>query len=113
MARLKTGGQQKKELRGPLGLCCHCGCASHGDHPECLAAGEVRGGWRGLAEYDAMAGIAWLWEAAAGSNIEALPAQESTGPNPADRGKNGTKRSLLVASGANRHIAFPQVGAAI
>ena len=53
------------------------------------------------------------WEAADGSNIKAPLAQESIGPNPTDRGKNGTKRSLfvdehgvplsLVVTGANRH----------
>lgn len=42
---------------------------------------------RGLAEYDALAGIAWHWQAADGSNIEAPLAQESIGPNPTDRGK--------------------------
>ena len=42
---------------------------------------------RGLAEYDAMEGIAWVWEAADGTNIEAPLAQESIGPNPTDRGK--------------------------
>jgi putative transposase len=68
---------------------------------------------RGLVEYDELEGIAWLWQAADGSNIEAPLAQESIGPNPTDRGKNGTKRSLLVdergvplsfvVTGANRH----------
>lgn len=42
---------------------------------------------RGLAEYDEMEGIAWLWQSADGSNIEAPLAQESIGPNPTDRGK--------------------------
>ena len=42
---------------------------------------------RGLAEYDAMEGIARLRESADGSNIEAPLAEESIGPNPTDRGK--------------------------
>ena len=42
---------------------------------------------RGLAEYDEMEGIAWLWQSADGSIIEAPLAQESVGPNPTDRGK--------------------------
>jgi transposase len=46
---------------------------------------------RGLAEYDEMKGIAWLWESADGSNIEAPLAQESVGPNPTDRGKKWNK----------------------
>jgi len=44
--------------------------------------------WRkGLAEYDEMEGIAWLWQSADGSNLKAPLAQESVGPNPTDRGK--------------------------
>jgi transposase len=51
-------------------------------------AGVFRNIWiRGLAEYDALQGIAWHWEAADGSNIEAPLAKESVGPNPTDRGK--------------------------
>ena len=42
---------------------------------------------RGLAEYDELEGIAWLWESADGTNIEAPLARESVGPNPTDRGK--------------------------
>ena len=45
----------------------------------------------GLAEYDEMKGIAWLWESADGANIEAPLAQESVGPNPTDRGKKWNK----------------------
>lgn len=58
-------------------------------------AGVFRDIWRrGLAEYDALKGIAWLWEAADGSNIEAPLAQESIGPNPTDRGKKRDKAEL-------------------
>jgi len=42
---------------------------------------------RGLAEYDELEGIAWEWQAADSTNIEAPLAQESVGPNPTDRGK--------------------------
>jgi len=52
------------------------------------AAGVFQAIWRrGLAEYDELAGIAWFWESADGSNIEAPLALESVGPNPTDRGK--------------------------
>lgn len=44
-----------------------------------------------LAEYDEMEGIAWEWQAADGSQIEAPLAQESVGPNPTDRGKKWDK----------------------
>lgn len=58
-------------------------------------AGVFRNIWRrGLAEYDALEGIAWLWEAADGSNIEAPLAQESIGPNPTDRGKKRHKATF-------------------
>ena len=57
--------------------------------------GVFRDIWRrGLAEYDALEGIAWLWEAADGSSIEAPLAQESIGPNPTDRGKKRNKAEL-------------------
>ena len=60
-------------------------------------AGVFRDIWRrGLAEYDALEGIVWLWEAADGSNIEAPLAQESIGPNPTDRGK---KRNQTECAG--------------
>ncbi len=68
---------------------------------------------RCLDKYDEIAGIAWLWEAADGSNIEAPLAQESIGPNPTDRGKKWNKAShpcrrkrcplSAVLTGANRH----------
>jgi len=44
--------------------------------------------WRkGLAEYDAMEGIAWAWQSIDGSMVKAPLAQEAVGPNPTDRGK--------------------------
>lgn len=68
---------------------------------------------KGLAEYDEMEGIAWTWQSIDGTMIKASTAQESVGPNPTDREKNGTKRHILVdergvplsivVTGANRH----------
>jgi putative transposase len=65
----------------------------------------------GLTEYDEVKGIAWKWQAADGTMTKAPLGGQTTGPNPTDRGKSGTKRSLLVdergvplaieASGAN------------
>jgi transposase len=49
----------------------------------------------GLVEYDEMEGIAWEWQAADGSLGKAPLAQESVGSNPADRGKNGSKKKSL------------------
>ena len=62
--------------------------AVHRKFQQWAAAGFFQRLWRrGLAEYYEMEGIAWLWEAADGSNIEAPLARESVGPNPTDRGK--------------------------
>jgi transposase len=46
---------------------------------------------RGLAEYDDMEGIAWEWQSIDGSMNKAPLAQESSGPNPTDRGKKRNK----------------------
>ena len=43
----------------------------------------------GLAEYDAMEGIAWAWQSIDGAMTKAPLAHESVGRNPTDRGKNG------------------------
>ena len=60
-----------------------------------------------------MEGIAWKWQSIDGAMTKALLAQETVGRNPTDRGKNGTKRHILVdgrgvplsivVTGANRH----------
>jgi putative transposase len=67
----------------------------------------------GLAEYDELAGIGWDWQSVDGSMVKAPFAQAAVGPAPTDRGKQGTKRSLLcdrrgvplglMIEGANRH----------
>ena len=41
----------------------------------------------GLAEYDAMEGIAWEWQSIDGALGKAPLAREGAGPNPTDRGK--------------------------
>lgn len=50
----------------------------------------------GLTEYDELKGIDWKWQAADGAMTKAPLGGEKTGKNPTDRGKLGTKRSLLV-----------------
>jgi putative transposase len=53
--------------------------------------------WRaGLEEYDELRGIKWKWQAVDGAITKAPLGGQSTGPNPTDRAKRGTKRSLLV-----------------
>jgi len=62
--------------------------ALHAKFQQWERAGFFQALWRrGLAEYDDLEGIAWEWQAADGTNIEAPLAQESIGPNPTDRGK--------------------------
>ncbi len=50
----------------------------------------------GLTEYDELKGVAWKWQAVDGAMTKAPLGGEKTGKNPTDRGKLGTKRSLLV-----------------
>lgn len=67
----------------------------------------------GLQEYDELAGIGWDWQSVDGSTVKAPFARAAVGPAPTDRGKQGTKRSILcdrrgiplglVIEGANRH----------
>lgn len=48
--------------------------------------------WRsGLAEYDAMGGIAWEWQSIDGAMHKAPLGQECVGNNPTDRGKKRPK----------------------
>jgi transposase len=51
--------------------------------------------WRaGLAEYDEMEGISWLWQSIDGAMNKAPLAQETVGPNPTDRGKKRKQTSF-------------------
>jgi len=61
--------------------------AIHKRFLEWEAAGVFRALWQaGLAEYDAMEGIAWRWQSIDGALVKAPLAQESVGANPTDRG---------------------------
>jgi putative transposase len=67
----------------------------------------------GLLEYDERVGIEWEWQAMDWGITKAPLGEKGTGHNPTDRGKSGTKRSLLTegrgmplavtVEGANRH----------
>jgi putative transposase len=62
-----------------------------------VRAGVFRRMWAaGLTDYDELKGIAWKWQAADGAMTKAPLGGGKTGPNPTDRAKRGTKRSLLV-----------------
>jgi len=78
------------------------------------AAGVFLALWQaGLTEYEELCGIEWEWQAVDGVMTKAPFGGAATGANPTDRGKAGTKRSLLVdgagmplavaVDGANRH----------
>lgn len=77
-------------------------------------AGVFTSLWQqGLCEYDQQKGIAWRWQSVDGCMTKAPLGGEAVGPNPTDRAKSGTKRSLLTdacgiplalaVDGANRH----------
>ena len=60
-------------------------------------AGFFQALWQaGLAEYDAMEGIAWRWQSIDGAMMKAPLAQEQVGRNPTDRGK---KRQQAASAG--------------
>ena len=86
----------------------------HDRFQEWEQAGFFKALWQaGLEEYDEVQGIEWEWQAADGAMTKAPFGKAATGANPTDRGKSGTKRSLLtdgsgiplalVVDGANRH----------
>jgi transposase len=63
-------------------------------------AGVFKRMWQaGLTEYDEVRGIVWQWQAVDGAMTKAPLGGEKTGPNPTDRAKTGTKRSVLVDGG--------------
>ncbi|MCL5677469.1 MAG: IS5 family transposase [Firmicutes bacterium] len=64
----------------------------------------------GLLHYDARHGIAWGWQSADGTMTKAPLGGEATGPNPTDRGKSGTKRSLL-SDGRGQPLSVAVAGA--
>ena len=106
---LRTGCQWKA-LPQSLGAA----STVHDRFQEWRKAGVFKRLWQaGLLEYDHRVGIDWEWQAMDGAITKAPLGQEGTGPNPTDRSKMGTKRSLLtegkgvplaiVGEGANRH----------
>jgi putative transposase len=73
------------------------GKTAHRYFQKWVRAGVFKRMWQaGLTDYDEMKGIAWKWQAADGAMTKAPLGGPKTGPNPTDRAKAGTKRSLLV-----------------
>lgn len=92
---LRTGCQWNALPRATYGS----GKTAHSYFQKWTRAGVFRRMWQaGLVEYDELKGIAWKWQAADGAMTKAPLGGEKTGPNPTDRGKRGTQRSLLVAA---------------
>ncbi len=107
---LRTGCQWKAVPKIEYGS----GSSIHKYFLEWQATGLFEELWRAsLLEYDELEGIAWDWQSLDGTMTKAPLAQESAGRNPTDRGKRGSKRSVLtdekglplsiVISGANTH----------
>ena len=107
---LRTGIQWKALPKEKFGS----SSSIHGYFLKWEKAGLFTQIWKkGLAEYEELEGIGWRWQSIDGTMHKAPLAQEAVGPNPTDRGKKGSKRSLLVdsygvplsliVSGANRH----------
>ena len=73
------------------------GSTVHRRFQEWLAAGFFEKIWsKGLEQYDELEGIGWKWQSLDGCMVKAPLALEAVGTNPTDRGKMGTKRSVLT-----------------
>lgn len=86
----------------------------HGRFRQWVEAGHFQTIWKLMLErYDDELGIDWKWLSMDGCITKAPLGGEETGKSPVDRGKRGTKRSVLidgrgaplsvVVAGANRH----------
>ncbi|WP_205833115.1 IS5 family transposase [Azohydromonas caseinilytica] len=107
---LRTGMQWN--ALSATGIC--SSSSAHRRFLEWTEAGVFREFWRqSLLDYQVLKGIDWDWLAMDGAMTKAPLGGEKTGPNPTDRGKEGTKRSTLTdaagmpiameVAGANRH----------
>lgn len=106
---LRTGCQWKAI---PPELC--PGSTAHDYFQEWVREGVFEELWAlALEEYEELKGIKLQWQSIDGAMNKAPLGQENTGPNPTDRAKSGTKRSVLTdengvplglaVSGANVH----------
>ncbi|MBV7337540.1 IS5 family transposase [Chloroflexi bacterium TSY] len=89
---LRTGCHWKA-----LPRCLGAASTVHDRFQEWTQAGLFAKMWRkGLLAYNQVAGIDWQWQSMDGAMNKAPLGGEKTGPNPTDRAKQGTKRSLLT-----------------
>ena len=90
--RLRTGCQWKAI---PASLA--PGSTAHQYFQEWVGQGVFDQLWQlALREYHDLIGFDWLWQSLDGAITKAPLGQELTGPNPTDRGKKGTKRSVIT-----------------
>jgi putative transposase len=69
----------------------------HGWFQRFVADGVLEEIWALLvAECDALGAVAWIWQAADGVMGKSRFEGDQRGPNPTDRGKNGTKKHVLT-----------------
>ena len=77
-------------------------CSSSSAHRRLLEwteAGVFEKAWvRALNRYDKLVGIDWNWLSMDGAMSKAPWGGEKSGPNPTDRAKSGTKRSVITES---------------
>jgi putative transposase len=89
---LRTGCQWKAI---PPELC--PGSTAHDYFQDWVNQGVFEELWAlALEEYDELKGLDWEWQSADGAMTKAPLGGSNTGPNPTDRGKSGTKRSVLT-----------------
>jgi transposase len=104
---LRTGCQWN--ALGKTGIC--SSSSTHRRFQEWREAGIFEKFWkRGLLKYDRYRGIDWSWLSMDGAITKAPLGGEKTGPNPTDRAKKGTKRSMLT-EGAGVPIGLAVDGA--
>ena len=73
------------------------GSTVHGRFRHGVNQGVFLRAWQTLLHYyDKQVGMAWKWQALDGVITQAPLGGEATGPSPVDRGKQGTKRSVLT-----------------
>jgi putative transposase len=90
------------------------GSTAHQYFQEWVSQGVFDAIWQlALQEYDDLIGLEWGWQSADCAMTKSPLGNEKTGKNPTDRGKKGTKRSLITEAagipvglsvgGANTH----------
>lgn len=90
--RIRTGCQWKS-----IPQCLAAGSTAHDYFQQWVDHGVFDDLWQlALQEYHELVGLDWKWQAVDGAMTKAPLGGEGTGKNPTDRGKQGTKRSLMT-----------------